>query len=120
MQVRFLTPFFTKAAIRFSGIPHNPKPPTISVMPSLISAMAVSASFTVLLIMVQKYYFISPASTLWNGAFLGNLHKMQPLTKSVPLQQIQAPGGVKVWVLRLDTLGFYEGGNKYFKLKYNL
>ncbi|MGZ3863689.1 MAG: 1-aminocyclopropane-1-carboxylate deaminase/D-cysteine desulfhydrase [Bacteroidia bacterium] len=45
---------------------------------------------------------------------------MQPLDTSVPLEQIEVPGNVKLWVLRLDLLGFYEGGNKYFKLKYNL
>ncbi|MGZ3866703.1 MAG: 1-aminocyclopropane-1-carboxylate deaminase/D-cysteine desulfhydrase, partial [Bacteroidia bacterium] len=45
---------------------------------------------------------------------------MQLITTPVPLQQIEAPGKVKLWVLRLDSIGFYEGGNKYFKLKYNL
>lgn len=45
---------------------------------------------------------------------------MQPLAIHVPLQQIEAPGKIKLWVLRLDTLGYYEGGNKYFKMKYNL
>jgi len=28
-QVRFLGPFLLTAAMRFSGIPHKPKPPTI-------------------------------------------------------------------------------------------
>src|ERR1019366_8645274 len=41
--LRFLTPFFTSARIRFSGIPHSPKPPTMMVAPSLISATASSA-----------------------------------------------------------------------------
>ena len=44
------------------------------------------------------------------------LHKMM----NIPLQQIVCDAKVKLFVLRLDTIGFYEGGNKYFKLKYNL
>jgi 1-aminocyclopropane-1-carboxylate deaminase len=39
---------------------------------------------------------------------------------NIPLQQIACDAKVKLFVLRLDTIGFYEGGNKYFKLKYNL
>jgi 1-aminocyclopropane-1-carboxylate deaminase len=51
---------------------------------------------------------------------LGNLRKMTVFTKHIPLQQIALPGNVKLWVLRLDTIDHYAGGNKYFKLKYNL
>src|ERR1017187_8072678 len=43
MVLRFLTPFFTSARMRFSGIPHSPNPPTMMVAPSLISATASSA-----------------------------------------------------------------------------
>jgi 1-aminocyclopropane-1-carboxylate deaminase len=39
---------------------------------------------------------------------------------NIPLQQIACNAKVKLFVLRLDTIGYYEGGNKYFKLKYNL
>ena len=39
---------------------------------------------------------------------------------NIPLQQITCHGNVKLYVLRLDNIGYYEGGNKYFKLKYNL
>src|SRR5690348_15494809 len=42
MVCRPLTPFRTSAAIRFSGMPHNPKPPIITVAPSGISATAAS------------------------------------------------------------------------------
>src|SRR5437588_2827701 len=43
MVVRFLTPFFTKARIRFSGFPHSPKPPTMMLAPSGMSWTASSA-----------------------------------------------------------------------------
>src|ERR1017187_5034013 len=49
MVLRFLTPFFTSARIRFSGIPHSPNPPTMMVAPSLISATASSAFANTLL-----------------------------------------------------------------------
>src|SRR6266852_4082764 len=42
MVCRPLTPFRTNAAIRFSGMPHNPKPPIITVAPSGMSATAAS------------------------------------------------------------------------------
>src|ERR1700680_5085379 len=42
MVCRPLTPFRTSAAIRFSGIPHSPKPPIITVAPSGMSATAAS------------------------------------------------------------------------------
>jgi len=32
-QVRSFDPFCTRAAIRFSGMPHRPKPPTQSLLP---------------------------------------------------------------------------------------
>lgn len=32
-QVKSLEPFCTRAAIRFSGMPHRPKPPTQSLLP---------------------------------------------------------------------------------------
>src|SRR5688572_29585415 len=53
MQVKPFTPFFTRAAIQFSGIPHKPKPPNIKVMLSLMSLMASSAFLTTLLIIVN-------------------------------------------------------------------
>src|ERR1700731_4609641 len=42
MVCRPLTPFRTSAAIRFSGMPHSPKPPIITVGPSGMSATAAS------------------------------------------------------------------------------
>src|SRR5260370_36441508 len=39
---RPLTPFGTRAAIKLAGMPHNPKPPTITVAPSGMSATAAS------------------------------------------------------------------------------
>src|SRR5712691_1143625 len=42
------TPLRTSAAIRFSGTPHSPKPPSMIVQPSLISATALSALATTL------------------------------------------------------------------------
>src|ERR1044071_3636152 len=50
-QVRFLTPFLTRALMRFSGIPHSPNPPTTSNAPSKMSLTASSAEATTLLIM---------------------------------------------------------------------
>src|SRR5512140_3102062 len=43
MISRSRTPLRWTAAMRFSGFPHNPKPPTIRVVPSGISATAASA-----------------------------------------------------------------------------
>lgn len=40
--VNFDDPFAKRAAINFSGIPHNPKPPTSNFAPSGISATASS------------------------------------------------------------------------------
>src|SRR6267154_6008734 len=48
MVVRFFTALRTSAAIRFSGMPHRPKPPTMMVAPSLMSRMASSALATTL------------------------------------------------------------------------
>lgn len=42
--VNFEDPFAKRAAISFSGIPHNPKPPTSNLAPSGISA-TVSSMF---------------------------------------------------------------------------
>src|SRR5579864_6655192 len=42
MVCRPFTPLRTRAAIRFSGMPHNPKPPIITVAPSGMSATAAS------------------------------------------------------------------------------
>src|SRR5579864_8704102 len=42
MVCRPFTPLRTRAAIRFSGMPHNPNPPTIRVAPSGMSATAAS------------------------------------------------------------------------------
>src|ERR1700690_3211154 len=44
--VRFLTPLWTRARIRFSGIPHRPNPPTMMVAPSNTSWIASSALAT--------------------------------------------------------------------------
>ena len=42
----------------------------------------------------------------------------------IPLQKIDLPAAIgekaKLFVLRLDVIDHYAGGNKYFKLKYNL
>jgi 1-aminocyclopropane-1-carboxylate deaminase len=42
----------------------------------------------------------------------------------IPLQRIEneitSSHKIHLYVLRLDTIDFYAGGNKYFKLKYNL
>lgn len=42
----------------------------------------------------------------------------------IPLQRIEneitASHKINLYVLRLDTIDFYAGGNKFFKLKYNL
>src|SRR5215831_21199420 len=48
MSVRFFTPFFASAAMRFSGFPHRPNPPDITVAPSGMSATAASALPTTL------------------------------------------------------------------------
>ena len=45
---------------------------------------------------------------------------MQRFPLNIPLQQIECGSNLKLYVLRLDSIGYYEGGNKYFKLKYNL
>src|SRR6266446_5620044 len=50
MVVRFFTPLRTSARIRFSGIPHRPNPPTMTVAPSKTSRMASSALATTLFI----------------------------------------------------------------------
>src|SRR5579864_294424 len=42
MVCRPFTPFRTSAAIRFSGMPHSPKPPIITVAPSEMLATAAS------------------------------------------------------------------------------
>jgi len=42
-QVRFCAPLSRTAAIRFSGMPQRPKPPTSSVAPSWMSATASAA-----------------------------------------------------------------------------
>src|SRR5512134_1668841 len=46
MTVRSRTPLRCTAAMRFSGFPHRPKPPTMTVMPSFRSAIAASADST--------------------------------------------------------------------------
>jgi len=46
MVVRFFVPFFINARIRFSGMPHRPKPPIMMEAPSSISRMASSADVT--------------------------------------------------------------------------
>ena len=43
MMVRALVPRARSAAMRFSGMPHSPKPPIMMVAPSGISATASSA-----------------------------------------------------------------------------
>src|SRR5579864_787378 len=50
MVVRFFTPRRTSARIKFSGIPHSPKPPIMMVAPSGISRMASSELATSLFI----------------------------------------------------------------------
>src|SRR2546425_9370107 len=45
-MVRFLVPFLRTAAIRFSGIPHRPKPPIRIVAPSRSRSIAASALAT--------------------------------------------------------------------------
>src|ERR1700756_5531748 len=52
-QVRFFTPRFTSALMRFSGIPQRPKPPTTSRAPSGTSFTASSAEETTLSIIGQ-------------------------------------------------------------------
>src|SRR5512146_666573 len=48
--VRFLVPFLTRARIKFSGLPHRPKPPIMMLAPSGISRTASSALPTTLFI----------------------------------------------------------------------
>src|SRR5262252_5898084 len=48
MSVRFFTHFFASAVMRFSGFPHSPKPPDITVAPSGTSLTAASALATTL------------------------------------------------------------------------
>ena len=50
MTVRPLLPFSRSAAIRFSGIPHSPKPDTMMEAPSGMSRTASAASRTTLFI----------------------------------------------------------------------
>jgi len=54
-----------------------------------------------------------------NSIFAG-IRSALSFPNHIPLQQIQAPGALKLYVLRLDTIDRYAGGNKFFKLKYNL
>src|SRR5882762_6725553 len=56
MVVKFLTPFLTSARIRFSGIPHKPKPPNIMEAPSCTSRIASSALATILFIDSSSTY----------------------------------------------------------------
>src|SRR5262245_22929462 len=81
MQVRFLIPFFTRAAIQFSGIPHNPNPPSIITAPSLMSLMASAAEATTLFIVVISLFQWSRAGNttglrrgIHAGSFPGGLH----------------------------------------------
>src|SRR4029077_8897083 len=55
MVVRFLTPLWTRARIRFSGFPHKPNPPTMMVAPSNTSWIASSALATTLCIAGEFY-----------------------------------------------------------------
>src|SRR6266852_5061457 len=55
MVVRFLTPFWARARIRFSGFPHKPNPPTMMVAPSNTSWIASSALATTLCI-AEAFY----------------------------------------------------------------
>src|SRR5579864_794074 len=50
MVVRFFTPRRTSARIKFSGIPHSPKPPIMMVAPSGMSRIASSELATSLFI----------------------------------------------------------------------
>src|SRR5579862_7313255 len=54
--VRFFTPLRTRARIRFSGMPHRPKPPTMMLAPSGISRTASSALATTLFIRGRFYF----------------------------------------------------------------
>src|SRR5882762_1941617 len=54
--VRFFTPFLTRARIKFSGIPHKPKPPNIMEAPSWTSRIASSALATILFIDSSSTY----------------------------------------------------------------
>src|SRR5512146_1055878 len=58
--VRFLVPFLTRARIRFSGLPHRPKPPIMMLAPSDISRTASSALATTLFIRGGFYFRSSP------------------------------------------------------------
>src|SRR5258708_11126171 len=55
MVVRFLTPLWTRARIRFSGFPHKPNPPNMMVAPSSTSWIASSALATTLCIAREFY-----------------------------------------------------------------
>src|SRR5215469_11669893 len=57
MMVRSFTPFFARAAMRFSGFPHRPNPPDITTAPSGMSRTAASALATTL-------FMSSPGSAL--------------------------------------------------------
>jgi hypothetical protein len=48
MQVNSFAPLALIVAIEFSGIPHNPNPPNMTVMPSEIPLIASSALLTTL------------------------------------------------------------------------
>lgn len=43
-----------------------------------------------------------------------------PAPAHILLQRLDVPQDVNLFVLRLDAIDLYSGGNKYFKLKYNL
>ena len=51
--VKFLGLCFTKASIRFSGIPQSPKPPTIKVLPSIISLVAYGKLIDEVILLLQ-------------------------------------------------------------------
>src|ERR1035437_5584717 len=55
MVCRPLTPFRTRAAIRFSGSPHRPKPPNMTVDPSVMSASASSGPASTLFIVFSLF-----------------------------------------------------------------
>src|SRR5579864_8132888 len=56
MVVRFFTPFLTRARMRFSGLPHRPKPPIMMLAPSGTSRTASSALATTLFIRGGFYF----------------------------------------------------------------
>src|SRR5262249_47070453 len=97
--VRFFTPLRRTAAIRCSGIPHNPNPPIKIVAPSRNSPIAASAPLTRLSMNRRS----APNSLPQQGPCRGGLQPAAPFLGAAPFVfkgtgfGLVAPGGAAVY-----------------------